>query len=178
LPHRLPFGGDQPRLQLSEGGAVVSRISCLTAPTRTYRTALKYGSLWRLISHLTLNHLSITDNEEGADALREILKLYDFADSDETRSMIEGILRVSSRRVVGRATGEGGVAFCRGLEVTLHFDPKRFTGSGLFLFACVLERFLGLYCSVNAFTKLVATVEGRKGELRRWPPRMGEKVLA
>jgi type VI secretion system protein ImpG len=42
----------------------------------------------------------------------------------------------------------------------------------------VLERFLALYCSVNSFTKFVATVKGREGELRRWPPRAGEKVLA
>src|SRR5262249_16297698 len=41
LPHRLPFGGDQPRLQLSEGGGLVSRVSCLSAPTPTLRPALK-----------------------------------------------------------------------------------------------------------------------------------------
>ncbi len=114
------------------------------------------------------------DGEDGAQALREVLKLYDFADSEETRSMIGGVLSVQSRRVAGRA--ESG-AVCRGVEVTVHFDEKRFAGSGLFLFACVLERFLGLYCTINTFTKLVATVEGRKKELRRWPPRMGEKVL-
>jgi type VI secretion system protein ImpG len=64
------------------------------------------------------------------------------------------------------------------VEVTVRFDEEKFSGSGLFLFASVLERFLGLYCSVNSFTKLIATVKGREGELRRWPPRMGEKVLA
>ena len=69
------------------------------------------------------------------------------------------------------------MTFCRGTEVTLHFDEDRFTGSGLFLFASVLERFLALYCTLNSFTKLIATVKGREGELRRWPPRMGEKVL-
>jgi type VI secretion system protein ImpG len=174
LPHRLPFGGDQPLLQFREGGALVSRILCLTPPTRTLRPALQRGALWRLISHLALNHLSLVDGGEGAEALREILKLYDFADSEETRSMIDGILSVQSRRVAGRA--ESG-AVCRGVEVTIHLDEKRFAGSGLYLFACVLERFLGLYCTINTFTRLVATVEGRKKELRRWPPRMGEKVL-
>ena len=56
-----------------------------------------------MISHLSLNHLSLADYEDGADALREILKLYDFADSAETRAMIDGILSVRNRRVVGRA---------------------------------------------------------------------------
>ena len=34
LPHRLPFGGDQPRLQLSEGGGPLAPLVCLTPPTR------------------------------------------------------------------------------------------------------------------------------------------------
>lgn len=177
LPHRLPFGGDQPHLRLTEGSALVSRIVCLTPPTRTLRPARKQGAIWRLISHLSLNHLSLAGQGADADALREILKLYDFTDSEETRAMIAGVLRLESRRVVGRIASEEGDAVCRGVAVTIHFDPKRFAGSGLFLFASVLERFLALYCSINSFSKMTATVEGRKGELRRWPPRMGEKVL-
>jgi type VI secretion system protein ImpG len=177
LPFRLPFGGGQPRLQLGEGGAMVTNIECLTHPTPTLRPARKHGALWKLISHLSLNHLSITDQGEGATALREILKLYDFTDSEETRSMIDGVLAVSSRRVVGRADNAVGGGFCRGVEVTVQLDPLRFAGSGVFLCAAVLERFLGLYCSINSFTRLIATVKGREGELRRWNPRAGEKVL-
>jgi type VI secretion system protein ImpG len=176
LPHRLPFGGDQPRLQLSESG-VVSQLSCLTHPTPTLRPPRKQGAMWRLVSHLTLNHLSITESGEGAVALREVLKLYDFADSPETRSLIEGILEVTSRRVVGRAGGQVAGGFCRGVEVSVLLDEERFAGSGLYLFACMLERFLGLYTSLNSFTRLIATVKGREGALKRWPPRAGNKVL-
>ena len=50
------------------------------------------------MSHLTLNHLSIGGGAKGADALKEILTLYDFRDSPETRAMIEGIESVSSGR--------------------------------------------------------------------------------
>ncbi len=176
LPHRLPFGRGQLRLRLAKGGPL-ERIECLTRPTPTYRPALKHGALWRVISHLSLNHLSLADQEDGAHALREILKLYDFADSAETRAVIEGVVSVRSRRVVGRAGGDGHGAICRGIEVTVHFDEERFSGSGVYLFACVLERFLGLYCSVNSFSKLIATTDQREGELRRWPPRAGETVL-
>src|SRR5262249_42043844 len=140
LPHRLPFGGDQPRLLLAEGAGPVSRIACLTPPTATLRPALKYGAFWRLISHLSLNHLSLGGDNVGADALREILKLYDFTDSAETRSMIDGIVNVASRRVVGRVRGESAAGFCRGIEVRIDFDESRFSGSGVYLFACVLER--------------------------------------
>ena len=176
LPHRLPFGDGQPVLRLSKGGPV-SRVQCLTRPTPTLRPALKKEALWRLISHLSLNHLSLADFEEGADALREILKLYDFADSAETRGMIDGVTGINSRRSVGRVPGGGEVGFCRGVEVTVNFDETRFTGCGVYLFASVLERFLGLYCSINSFSKLIATTNKREGVLCRWSPRAGETLL-
>ena len=177
LPHRLPFGGGQPRLQLAEGGAPLETIACLTPPTPTLRPAMRHGTRWRLISHLSLNHLSLSDYEDGADALREILKLYDFTDSPETRAMIDGLVSVRTRRVVGRAGGEVSAGLCHGLEVTLRLDEEKFSGSGVFLFASVVERFLGLYSSINSFTKAIATTNQREGELCRWPPRAGERVL-
>jgi type VI secretion system protein ImpG len=172
LPSRLPFGGGQPRLQLGEGNAPLSRIVCLTAPTPTRRPPLGQGALWRLISHLTLNHLSITDGEQGTRALQEILALYDFAESDETRAVIEGIAEVRSRPVNARAPTGGPGSFCRGTEVSIEFDETYYAGSSVFLFASVLERFLALYCSLNSFTRLNASVKGR-GTLRKWPPRAG-----
>jgi type VI secretion system protein ImpG len=178
LPFRLAFGGGQPRLQFTEGGALISQITCLTAPTRTFRPALKRGALWRLISHLSLGHLSLVDGKEGADALREILKLYDFADSSETRAMIDGVMAVSSRRVTGRVGRDLAAGFCRGLEVTVKFDEEKFSGYGLLVFGSVLDRFLALYCSINSFTRLIALTKGREAIYRRWPPRTGEKLLA
>ena len=91
-------------------------------------------------------------------------------------SGVDGLLSVSGRRVVGAVRTEGPLAFCRGVEVSIRLDEDRFTGGGLFLFASVLERFLALYWTMNSFTKLIATVKGREGELRRWPPRMGENL--
>jgi len=177
LPGQLPFGGGEPRLRLTAGAAAIEKVECLTAPTHTLRPPMGRGGLWRLISHLTLNHLSITEAEQGAGALREMLKLYDFRDSAETRAMIDAIVRVDSRPVTARIPGQGGGALARGVEVSIEFDEKRFAGSGVFLFAGVLERFLALYCSINSFTRLVATLRGREGDLRKWQPRIGEKTL-
>jgi type VI secretion system protein ImpG len=133
--------------------------------------------LWRLISHLSLNHLSLADNAQGAEALREVLRLYDFVERDEIKEMINGIWSVSSRRTVARTFERGMPGFCRGLEITVQFDEDRFPGQELFLFASVLERFLGLYTSINSFTEMVATTKVRPRVLRRWPPRTGERTL-
>ena len=176
LPGRLQFGGGHPHLFLSPAGPV-DTIECLTPPTPTYRPTLRRGTLWRLISQLSLNHLSLADNQLGAEALREILRLYDMLDTAETRTMIDGLTGISSRRMVGRVAGAQAAGFCRGTEVTLHLDEDKFSGGGIFLFATVLERFLALYCSLNSFTKTVAKSNRRPGVLCEWAPRAGEQIL-
>ena len=132
--------------------------------------------MWRLISHLSLNHLSLTDTSRGAEALREILRLYDPAESDETRQLISGLTHVSSRRVVGRVGSSVSAGFCRGTEVTLDLDEEKFSGNGAYLFASVMERFLALYTSLNSFTKTVVKTN-RRSQVFQWPPRAGEQVL-
>jgi type VI secretion system protein ImpG len=172
LPALLPFGGDDEVFQL-EGRAPVSRVRCLRKPSRPLRPPLGRSAQWRLISNLALNHLSLVDSERGLDALREVLTLHDVAGTAVSRQQVAGISRVSSRRVPGRT----GRAVTLGVEVTVEFDEAHFVGGGLFLMASVLERFLGLHASVNAFSQLVATTRQREGVVKRWPPRSGERSL-
>jgi type VI secretion system protein ImpG len=176
LPGRLPFGGDRGDFTLEAPGPV-SRVRCLRKPTLPLRPRLGRGSRWRLISHLSLNHLSLTDDDEGLESLRAIFRLYDWADSAVTRQQIDGIVRVASRRVAGRVSRAAGGAVCQGIEVTLEFDESHFVGSGVFLLASVLERFLGTYASINSFTQLVARSRQREEILKRWPPRAGDRTL-
>ena len=177
LPNRLPFGGGQPHLSLSEGGGGVATIECLTAPTVTRRPPRKHGSMWKLISHLSLGHLSLVEGEEGAEALREILALYDFTDSPDTRAMIAGVVEVESRRVTSRVAGPHGTAVCRGVEVEVQLDDDAFSDHSQFLFACVLDNFLAQYCSINSFAKLVVTAKRPGGLSRSWVPRSGERPV-
>ncbi len=147
-------------------------------PTASLRPPLRRGAHWRLISHLALNVLSLVEREgeKGPEALREILRLYDFADSSVTRQQIAGISKLSARRVV-RSLRDIQPGFVRGLEVSIEFDEQNFVGSGVFLFASVLERFLSLYASVNSFSQLVASTKQREGVMRRWPPRTGDQIV-
>jgi type VI secretion system protein ImpG len=177
LPSRLPFGGGHPRLTPTDAPAAIRRVQCLTPPTPTLRPSLGKHGRWRLISHLALNHLSLTDDAGGLDALREILKLYDFRGAPETQAIIDSLLKVSSRRGSARIPGDVLGGFARGVDVGIEFDGERFTAAGLYLFASVLERFLALYCSVNSFSRLTATIRGRPQPLKRWPARAGETVL-
>jgi type VI secretion system protein ImpG len=184
LPALLPFGDPRGDFQL-EGRPGITSIAALRKPTEPLPAPIGSASRWRLISHLTLNYLSITgaaNARAGADArplaaLREILRLYDFDDSPVTRQRIAGLVGLRTRPVVRRAGHGAAASFARGIETELEFDPTQYTGTGVFLFASVLERFLGLYTSVNSFTQTVARVRQRPGELKRWPPRAGEIQL-
>ena len=163
LPGRLPFGGATRAIFELEGAAPLSRIRCLTKPTRDHPAAAAAArAQWRLISHLSLNYLSLGD---GPHALQEILKLYDFTGSPIVQQQIAGITGVSSRRIVARPGSMPWNGFCRGVEVTIEFDEEQYVGSGVFLFASVLERFLGLYASLNSFTQLIAFTRQREEAL-------------
>ena len=184
LASRLSFLDPDGDFQL-EGYAGISKIRCLTNPTSPVSAPAGPGSRWRLISHLALNYLSITDedtalsrgSERGLDALREILKLYDFSASPVTRQRIAGLTGLRSRKLMRRIGSGPTSGFARGLEVELTFDDTQYTGTGVFLFASVLEAFLGLYCSINSFNQMVARIQQREGVLKRWPPRAGETQL-
>jgi type VI secretion system protein ImpG len=176
LPKRLPFGGQSADFEL-ESDTPGGRVRLLTRPSPSLRPPLGRSAQWYLISQLALNHLSLIENEEGPEPLRELLTLYDFGNSAVTRRMIGGIIGVASRRIAGRTGNRLGNTLSLGVEVKVNFDEEAFAGSGAFLMACVLERFLGAYVSINSFTQLVATSKQRQGIWKRWPPRCGDRTL-
>jgi type VI secretion system protein ImpG len=178
LPGELPFGGREADLDV-EGAGPLARVHCLTKPTISRRPPARRGAQWRLISHLALNHVSLVSPEAtgSPEALQEVLYLYDFLDSLATRKQIMGIENVTSTRVVRQTGSRIGAGLVRGLETTIEFDEEQYVGSGVFLFASVLERFLGLYASINSFNQLVAKTKQREGYLKRWSPRTGEQIL-
>ncbi len=183
LPVRLQHLGDSLRFEL-ESAAPLKGVRCLRRPTAPLRPPLRRKAHWRLVSHLALNHLSISDPHAARESLQEMLRLYDFSDQNAgqqlaavNRQIIDGITAVSSRRAVGRIGGPGDGGFCRGVEVTVELDDQKYLGVGPFLFASVLERFLGLYASVNSFAQLAVRTQQADGYLKRWAPRAGETQL-
>lgn len=177
LPAELPFGGGQPRLRLSEGVSAVTSVTCLTAPTASLRAPLRERPAWRLVSHLSLGHLSIVGGIDAANSLQEVLQLYDLRGTAETQAGIASLLSVHSRPSTARVPGGRPASFCRGLDVTLEFEPRAWETLGLFLLAMVLDRFLALHASVNSFVRTSVALQGQTGSVARFAPRAGVKVL-
>lgn len=177
LPARLPFGGKEGDFEV-EGTAVSSRVRCITKPTDTVRPPMRRSVQWRLISHLNLNYLSLVNGENGSpEALQEILHLYNFTDSAVTRKQILGINSVESVKAVRQIGGRVGTGFVRGINTTLTFDEEEFVGSGMFLFASVLDHFLGLYASVNSFNQLSIRSMQREDGIKDFPARAARQVI-
>ena len=176
LAKQLEFGGDRPRLQLL-GGGPLAPLKCLTAPRPSHRPPLGKGTYWRLISHLALGHISLFDAADGASPLREVLSLYDYLQTGDTRQRIEAIRSVGYRPAVARCHGGPGGAFCRGLDVDITIDEERLSSGGAYFLGAVLERFLGLYANVNSFTRTSLHSTLREAEIARWPARAGRMTL-
>jgi type VI secretion system protein ImpG len=97
----------------------------------------------------------------------------DLADNTTERK-IRGIRSVESRPVVRRIRERTGIGAGRGVEITVMLDEKAFEGSGAFLLGAILDRFFSEYSALNHFTQTVICTTER-GEIVRWPPRIGAR---
>nr|MBL8411522.1 type VI secretion system baseplate subunit TssF [Dechloromonas sp.] len=158
-----------------EGGSSVRAIKLLRKPTQPCRFDHRRDGQWRIISHLSLNHLSLTGN--GLTAFQEMLALYDLPRNAATRRQIEGVLDISQQDKTVWMPGKPFACFVRGLEVRITIDESSFVGSGLDVFARCIDRFLGLYVSLNSFIQLVIVSNRTGEELIRCAPRNGESIL-
>jgi type VI secretion system protein ImpG len=195
LPLRMPVGEGRTDFFL-ESGAPVESVRCVAGPSPPRPSHAWGETAWRLISHLSLNYLSLVDAEDGrgAAALRELLSLYgDLADPG-VRRQIEGVRSVASRAIFGRLPPEGrigqgegapsqagqrvarrppqAVSFARGVEVTLELDEAAFEGTSIVLMSLVLDRFFKKYVSINSFSETVLRTVQRQ-EVVRWPAKIG-----
>ena len=175
LPLQMPLGKGRTDFTL-EIGLPVTATRVVAGPTRPRASVAEGEAAWRLISHQSLNYLSLLDTDErgGAAALRDLLALY--ADQTDTvlRKQVDGVRSVTAKSVLRRVPAPGPICFARGLEVTVTLEERGFEGTGVFVFGSVLEQFFARYVGINSFTEtVVRTVE--RGEVMRWPVRIGRR---
>ncbi|PQV48778.1 type VI secretion system baseplate subunit TssF [Paraburkholderia sp. BL21I4N1] len=159
--------------------APVSAVKVLRGPTPPRPALADSDITWRLISHLGLNYLTLTDldNREGAQVLRELLELYAGAAQADAMQQIRGLRGVQVQPVYRQLPQPGPLIFGRGVAVSLMLDELAFAGASPYLFGAVLEQFFARHVSLNSFSELaVATLQ--RGEINRWAPRVGCRPIA
>jgi type VI secretion system protein ImpG len=177
LPLHMPLGIGNTDFTL-QTGAPVESVRCLAGPTKPRPSNVQKETAWHLISHLSLNYLSLfgNDREQGAAALRQMLTLYGNTSEANIQKQIEGVVSISAEPVVRRIESPGPITFGRGLELTINFDESAFEGSGIILLGAVLEQFFARYVSINSFTETVLKTTDR-GEIVRWPAQIGRRHI-
>ncbi len=125
-------------------------------PTATVQPPLGRNLLWRLLSHLYLNYLSMAN----PDSLRAIAKLYIFPETTDRAKLLTNTRRVEGIRDLQITASYRLVSgiMMRGQDIHLSLDPQNFSGVGdMFMFGAVLQNFLARYAAINCFTQV--TVE-------------------
>lgn len=162
-----------------DAAGVVAQVRCLAGPTRPQQRFPDGDLGWSLVSHLSLNYLSIADEDprRAAAALRSMLALYGPGDDGPWHKQLEGLQAVDARQVVRRLPMAGPLTFGTGLEIVVTVDDIAFQGASAFLLGSVLDRLFARHAALNTFTETVLASASR-GELMRWPARVGEQALA
>ena len=172
LPERLKLGEiDQPTSTSPE------RLSFrnIRAVTPQLDAPANEQMLWRMVSHISLNFLSLAN----ADNLKTLLGLYIFTDRQDhgretaNRHRVAGVESLTAEaetRLMGRR-------MLSGQKLSLRCRSSHFASLGsLYLFGCVIERFLGDYAAINAYTRLELR-DSDTGTLFEWPARLGRQCL-
>ena len=146
----------------------------ISTPTASFAPPLDQDFLWKLISNMSLNYLSLTD----ISALKVILETYDLPRYHDRQALKVSQKRLSALRSIRHEAVNRlhrGLPV-RGLRVDLTLDAQGFVGQGdLFVFASVLNQFFALYASLNSYHEL--RVISTQGDVYQWPSRMGQQPL-
>lgn len=174
-PHYMEYGRGRGDLGV-DGALGRFPIRLLRRPTLSHRPGAGGESQPALLSHLALNHRSLT--QEGLPALAAMLRLYARPGDAVSQRQIDGVTGVSSRPAACWLRQARGSAYLRGIDVTVTLDEEAYAGSGLHLFAQLLDHLFGLHVHLNSYTRLLIVSAANGKELLRCPPRNGMMSLA
>ncbi len=172
LAEQIRLGG---ATDFQVSGIPARAVTAVRAPTKPRPPLGISDAAWRVIGHLTPNYASfVSEDDDDPSVLRDHLALYGRMDDPALRRQIDGLLGITSEPVTRRVPGQGRTAFARGQRLRLRLDDAPFENGRMFLFSAVIERFLGEFTTINAFTECL--FESRQeGTFAQWPPRMGQR---
>ncbi len=150
-------------------------FSNIRHPTVNVLPPLEGNILWRLLSHLSLNYVSLANAEN----LQAILNLYIFEENQDKSAVLAQKKRISGIEKVESSASNRLISgvMRTGREIRIKARSDHFPCPGdLYLFGSILDHFLGLYASINTFTKLVIE-DVVKGDIYQWPERIGDHPL-
>ena len=166
LPYRLQQSGHPLVFQL-ETASPVKAIQTLVSPTPTLRPAAAARSLaayptpFQPALELQRQPGPLPPGAEKSSASTAWRTNSDIRRPLMNQQLIDSLLSLKTRRVLGPRRGLTDGDFVRGLETTLEIDEDQCRGVSVLLFASVLEQFLSASVSINSFHQLMAQSQAR-----------------
>jgi len=146
----------------------------ITIPSESYPPPISGDFLWRIISNMSLNYLSM----DNIKSFRTIIETYDFFGAFNVKQKEKTTMNLKGLEDISYETCEmidKGLPI-RGIHVFLKIDPNKFSCVGeAYLFCSILNEFLALYSNINSFHKL--TVDMQNKEIYEWPAKLGSQSL-
>ncbi|MCW5670762.1 MAG: type VI secretion system baseplate subunit TssF [Hydrogenophaga sp.] len=103
----------------------------LVRPPSPPRPPFAQGEMtWRLIRQLNFNHLPLMDMDvrQGAQALRDMLRLFLGMDDPVASRQVDGLIGSRITPVTRRLPGHGPLVYGRGVQCDLTVDEDAFSG--------------------------------------------------
>ena len=150
-------------------------FSNILQPSEYQYIASGSSMLWRLLSHLSLNYLSLADT----DNFKALLGLYQQSGAAgnkqqvANRKRIDGISNISVTPCDRLLRGMP----IRGQAINVQVNPGGFASRGdMYLFGTLLDHLFASFASLNSFTEFSMTDE-TSDETYTWKPRTGDRPL-
>jgi type VI secretion system protein ImpG len=160
--------------------AVPASISLVDKPTPPIEAPNDASTISQLVSQLTLNNRSLSDDgnqKRHIEVLQELLSLHCPRHRPASMREVMGIVDVQTKTIVRRFGPNVWRGFCEGLQISLTLDESNFSESNAYLFASVLQNILSLHAAANSFVELILISKQREGVWKRWNPMIGGQAL-
>jgi type VI secretion system protein ImpG len=147
----------------------------IIAPSDSQLAPSGHAVLWRLLSHLAINYLSLAD----VDNLKSLLELYIFPTHGANRQEAANRKRIDAISAVSVTPCDRlvGSIPMRGQTIQVTVDAHHFISSGdMYLFGMLLDRLMASFSSLNCFTEF-SLADSSSDEVYRWPIRAGDRLL-
>ena len=158
------------------GSSPIKSAKLLTRPTRYRSQKANSEHMWKVLSHLSLYYVSLTDPKLAQDSLTSILNLYAGKDNNVAQRQIESIENFTAENDMFPVQKSGWRGYYHGVNFKLTLYGRKFEGSSMILFGSVLNQFLALFAHINSFVRLELMVGNKK--VYQWKPLSGHKYLA
>ena len=174
LPLLIPRDGVDDLL--ASDSIPAASIGLIRPPSKPKPAFAQGEHAWRLIRQLGFNHLPLADlpHRKGAQALRDMLRLFVATDDDVAQRQIESLIGTQTTPVTRRLPGSGPLVYGRGVHCLLTVDETGFSGTSPYLFGLVLEQYLARHTAINMFTQCELK-SMQRGSVAQWPVRMGSR---